>query len=818
MYDSSTDAAIAYGDTLRKELISAVNYTPELQAEFQSIVSLFDKGLAQLGGANLVDALNNVITNLGGDNRNITLGIVNRLYRGEFEAGLRAAGIMSELGWLPPVASYTAVPPTVEAPAELESPTASRERLAEIIQSAKDSSYRAGGKTTPQEEAQYRRAITQAVELVQPEVLAASARAEELQRKAELRSRYANSLDSIINIFTSQKGADKFNAVVSKLNSDIKNSQSRLEAIDGELEGISADLEEATAAVATAESRIQKSPKKKKTESVDPVSARDMAVSNLKYFQRGEARLRREQDVLTKFIERISPISNALDSPAKLDSVFKAINDARNKANQEATHYTKASRQSLLKAKNIARETAAVPPYKILAERARAAAMRLHENKSSLYKAANDVNSEAQERAARQQNAEDMLRFGLYSNDPESVLDALKIISKSNVESHREVAKLLLLAPDFVRSVGFQVVDLRADWAGIYDSGTNTVLVNLAGHNGRGLADVLLHEYLHAATVTYFNNPRNAEQRAAVARINQLRELATVQATKSGMMRYAHVRRGLSNNAEFLTYTLTAPEFQASLATFTPVGQRSLLSRLVDAILSFFGKQNTLLNKSVKELLDFSEMALANFHTFNISSARDLDALSEAAQDIKADIEDKEYFDRLIQDINNDRPQDFYRSESEINKPFDALEEVRRIMPAGMSIEIDDTMVGAMGARRSKPNTIIVNSKLINDLGAGLSVSNAKAAVRTAVDEELAHLASYNVFTEEDFTNIADQMGERMRNLVADMLYSNTEPDFETRQALIAADRESGALRDSDLAAVSLKIGELATALQYCSK
>jgi hypothetical protein len=827
MYDDSTDAAIVYGDTLRNELISAVNNTPELQSELQDIVSLFDEGLSQRQGANLIDALNNVITNLGGDNRNVALSIVQRLRRGELESGLKAAGIMSELGWLPPVARYTAVPPTVEAPAELESPTASRERLAEIIQSAKDSSYRAGGKTTPQEEAQYRRAIAQAVELVQPEVLAASARAEELQRKAELRSRYANSLDSIINIFTSQKGADKFNAVVSKLNSDIKNSQSRLEAIDGELEGISADLEEATAAVATAESRIQKSPKKKKTESVDPVSARDMAVSNLKYFQRGDAKLRREQDVLTKFIERIFPITNALDSPAKLDSVFKAINDARNKANQEATHYTKASRQSLLKAKNIARDTAAAPTYTTLTrraagavdtqasraiidarklkmaadtEKARAAAMRLYENKSSLYKAANDVNSEAQERAARQQNAEDMLRFGLYSNDPESVLDALKIISKSNVESHREVAKLLLLAPDFVRSVGFQVVDLRADWAGIYDSGTNTVLVNLAGHNGRGLADVLLHEYLHAATVTYFNNPRNAEQRAAVARINQLRELATVQATKSGMMRYAHVRRGLSNNAEFLTYTLTAPEFQASLATFTPVGQRSLLSRLVDAILSFFGKQNTLLNKSVKELLDFSEMALANFHTFNISSARDLDALSEAAQDIKADIEDKEYFDRLIQDINNDRPQDFYRSESEINKPFDALEEVRRIMPAGMSIEIDDTMVGAMGARRSKPNTIIVNSKLINDLGFGLSPSNARAVVRTAVDEELAHLASYSVFTEEDFTNIADQMGERMRNLVADMLYSNTEPNFERRQALIAADRESGVLRDSDLA------------------
>jgi hypothetical protein len=44
-------------------------------------------------------------------------------------------------------------------------------------------------------------------------------------------------------------------------------------------------------------------------------------------------------------------------------------------------------------------------------------------------------------------------------------------------------------------------------------------------------------------------------------------------------------------------------------------------------------------------------------------------------------------------------------------------------------------------------------------------------------------------------------MGESMRNLVADMLYSNSESDFAKRQAMIAADLESGALRESDIAA-----------------
>lgn len=882
-YEDNTEAFIEFGDSLRRELIGAVNNSPELEAALQDTAALFNEGLSELKGVGLVDALNNLVSNLGGDNRHIAIGIVQRLYRGEFESGLRAAGIMAELGWLPPVANFNAVPPDTEAPDTLESPTASRERLAKIIQDSKEKAYRSVGSTTPQEEAEYRRTIAQAVELVQPEVLAASARAEELQRKAELRSRYATSLDSLVNVFTTQKGADKFNAVVSKLNSDISGAQDKISRIDTQLEELGVELEVARGRAEKAQS-AQKTPTTKRTKKtarkdlVSPAEFVDMAISNLKYLQRSENKLRREQEVLTKFIERMSPVASALDSPQKLDLVFAAINSALNKARQESTHYTKASEQSILKAQNLVKDAASVSPYKIVAEQAAVATRRLRENRSMFYPAANDVNSEAEMQAARTKNAEDMLRYGLFSNDPESVLDALQIISKSNVESHRDVANLLLLAPDFIRSVRFRTVDLRSDWAGLYDSETNTVLVNLAGHNGRGLADVLLHEYLHAATVTYFNNPRNAQQRAAVARINQLRELALAQASKNGMIRFAHVRRGLANNAEFLTYTLTAPEFQASLATLTPTGQRSLISRLIDAILSFFGKENTLLNKSVKELLDFSQMALVNFHTFNIDSARDYDALSEVAQDIKARAEDLDYFDNVVEDIitRYEGGQDgvFYLAENEADQvpplyevydretgevvwtgirrdiarqvqdrrdnayggyrfavrqadrtsymraidaeetsPIDVFEEIKRIVPDGVSVEIDNTMVGAMGIRRSKPNTIIINQEYIAGLGAGLSEANAKAVVHTAVDEELAHIAANSVFTDDDYLAIAKELGPDMVNRILDMTYSNMESDDAARAALIAADREAGLTGDLDAAAewVRMEMTRMAT-------
>jgi hypothetical protein len=383
-------------------------------------------------------------------------------------------------------------------------------------------------------------------------------------------------------------------------------------------------------------------------------------------------------------------------------------------------------------------------------------------------------------------------------------------LSKSKIESHREVAKLLLLAPDFIRSVKFGIVDLRTDWAGIFDAGTNTVLINLAGHNGRGLADVLLHEYLHAATVSYFTNPRTAEQREAVTRIGMLRELATVQATRRGLMRFAHVRNALASNEEFLTATLTTPEFQTTLASLTPTGQRSLFGRLVDYILALFGKRNKFISNAIKELLDFSEMSLASFHTYNNSMARDYYALSEAAQRIRADLEDREYLNNLLDDIQNGRPEDFYKAESYVNaidgtesgtNKIDVVSEIRRILPDGITLEFDNTMEGQMGARRSRPNSIIVNPDTVNNLVYGLTTANARSAVRTFVDEELAHLASYRTFTDEDFANIAASMGEDMRNEVADRLYSNRIPDYTKRQAAIAADLASGDLQDSIIAA-----------------
>jgi hypothetical protein len=748
MVDDDPETATTYRVSLRDSLIRQINDTPELKRAMKDIALLFHKGFEVLeSGEMIVDVLNNKIVSITGDNRDISMAIVNRL--SGLKTGLRAAGVMSELGWLPPVAKFEAIPPTVEPPASFESPTASKDRLIELVDKAKESAYRAGGKTTPQEEVAYRSKIIEAVRVAQPEIQEAFAAAETLRRKGDLRERYEQSIKSVFN----KMDTETINVAVNKLSQTISNNRSKLDKFDEQIELVNSEITEAglslrnifneinvqrralglgarpeselladlssegefkqpTAAELSSLERPQptatpKQVKVKKTKAAERAQlalpqltdSYNMALSNVRFHTRKKNSVTRDKEVSIALIERLNPLMQRIDDvmvddmseTEKIGTVEAILTRALTgdpADTRAATEYKKASESMKLKASGIVEETTELKGYEKIARMAAPALMKMRNDVTRLNKSVSNVNSAELEQAARIANSEDVARYALESNDPESVLTALRIISKSKVEHHREVAKLLLLAPDFVRSVKFGIVDVRSDWAGIYDSESNAVMVNLSGHNGRGLADVLLHEYLHAATVTYLNDPRTAEQRAAVQRINQLRELAIAQATKKGLMRYAHVRNGLANNAEFLTYTITAPEFQSMLAAMTPTGQRSILSRMIDAILSFFGKKNTLLNKAIKELFDFSQMSLASYHTFNISSRRDIDGIVQIAQDARVAFEDKEFFDSLLERIQSDE----YELEQKMSQAPDTLyfsvSDVEKLnTPSGISLQ-----------------------------------------------------------------------------------------------------------------------------------
>jgi hypothetical protein len=648
---------------------------------------------------------------------------------------------------------------------------------------------------------------------------------------------------------------------------------------------------------------------------------------------------------------------------------------------------------------------------------------------------------------ARAENIAEVQRLGLESGNPNSVVEALKVIAKTGSPRQRLVAELLSTAPDFIRNIRFAIVELDLGFAGLFDRDSNTVVVNLNEHNGRGLVDVLLHEYLHAPTVNVLLDPKTTAQRKAVARIEAIRNFAAANAARLGIDTEPAVRLGLQSNVEFLTYAFTAPDFQNILAGLTLPQQRSILRRIVDAVLSIFGldpKKHMVAADAIQELFDFTKMSLAHSGTFsldgkmralsrssrrdneralaysNLTSAElinnvisrytegDLDTIFEARANaipltekehsrhaelesrkdnltseeiaeakalvtkaaIKSsfnlgplyhatwsEFKDPNKFDpskgqlgthfgsinqardvyamgretgekprmypsfikalkpirledtsedwtlvhtqpavsELLTEqeiktirsstVNNNTKYDIVRNAIERNgydsivylnrtegiynpsisyeeqrspmsdkvfrskfkdaedsyivfrpeqiksaepftgvplqerfnvseqdiryiqagragvSPIDVLEEIKRVVPEGIDLVVDEELEGAMGARRSVPNTIFVNPSKVNGIAYKLSRSDAKAAVRTAVDEELAHLASYRAYTEEDFVQLANEMGDAMVNRVAHRVFEHSIPDYTERQAFITSELESGNLRPSDIAA-----------------
>jgi hypothetical protein len=250
--------------------------------------------------------------------------------------------------------------------------------------------------------------------------------------------------------------------------------------------------------------------------------------------------------------------------------------------------------------------------------------------------------------AARSANSSELNRLGIVSGDPESVLNALRKLAKTGDPNTRIIADLLASMPDLIRNTSFVIGDFDdVRFAGAYMPKSNLVVLNLSGHNGRGVVDVLLHEYIHAATTTLLLNPTTAAQRAAAKRVEQLRKLvkARLDALGYNNKQWADA---LGANDEFLTYALTDPKFQALVKLATPPKQRSLFTRLVESMLEFFG-----INKgdpridTIEELLSFTNM-LGSDTTFQIS-ARSM--IRNEAREVADGMAELREFLRVSQDL-----------------------------------------------------------------------------------------------------------------------------------------------------------------------
>ena len=265
------------------------------------------------------------------------------------------------------------------------------------------------------------------------------------------------------------------------------------------------------------------------------------------------------------------------------------------------------------------------------------------------------ITSEQRPQAIAQNTAE-ATRLGLVDNDPSSVVAALaKIREESSHDNHRLVAELLLEDTDFISQVKFFMGEGTDTVPARYDKmsdGSHEVYINLAGHNGRGLENVLLEEYVHAFLSDVINKPDASltpAQRQAVQRLRGLMQIAKKQFEAETNNNPDIVQKSISyafsNMDDFAASFLLNPDLQSYIKSIeTPSNQRGMFKRIIDSIVSMFRRaigakkltkeESVTFVEAMEELVDLTRSRASDVRPdLNTSLAH---ALSESAKDGRA--------------------------------------------------------------------------------------------------------------------------------------------------------------------------------------
>lgn len=208
-----------------------------------------------------------------------------------------------------------------------------------------------------------------------------------------------------------------------------------------------------------------------------------------------------------------------------------------------------------------------------------------------------------------------------------SILSAIEALDKVPMRL-KEVAALLKSARGILSKANIEIVNLpNTGWAGKYSPESNTIFLNLSASNGRGLADVLVHEMLHAVTVSVINNPQTAGARALVAKLDALR--GRIKAAYKGDSQ--QVLAGLASLEEFVSYAFTSPDFQKAIYEAAP--DRNFFRRFIDFLTRFLtGNPTDQLSKALNDLTKL--VGMANMRPYGTRISEDV-AMSRDQQAVK---------------------------------------------------------------------------------------------------------------------------------------------------------------------------------------
>ena len=208
--------------------------------------------------------------------------------------------------------------------------------------------------------------------------------------------------------------------------------------------------------------------------------------------------------------------------------------------------------------------------------------------------------SQAGQAMANELNTAEAKRLGLVSGDPESVLTALRNIAANKLnKQHSLVAELLLENPSLITAIEFNITELNlGKYAGLFTKHTDgslSVTLNMNGHNGKGLTNVLLEEYLHATLWNTVSQPQEnltQSQQEARSRLENLMGEIREAARENGYAPNSPIMDSLGNIDEFIAGIMLSNELQQEILALGKAknAKKSFFKRIGDAILRFFGK------------------------------------------------------------------------------------------------------------------------------------------------------------------------------------------------------------------------------------
>ena len=442
---------------------------------------------------------------------------------------------------------------------------------------------------------------------------------------------------------------------------------------------------------------------------------------------------------------------------------------------------------------------------------------------------------------ARQQNDADVARLGLKTNDPESVIGALKTIASTEADANKRLlAKLLLENQGYIRQVEFTLDESPLEYAGGFlkaSNGQPMISINLGGHNGRGLVDVLLHEYTHAfvsISVASPNENLNAAQRGSLQRINGILELTRRSAADNGITDPT-LTDGLENVNEFVTHFFTSTEFQGFLkALLPPAKQRGFFSRMVDAVLDMFGlgrsKQSDY-QKAFTDIVDLTKEAVLRapmtpkglINRIAGPASRTLNQVSEAAKAIndtirptqvaaevettavEADIVAEQETESIIQEVTEQdiAPSVNSTTAETLAKVKDMIRMVRRMVPAEFELEIRTDIPYAAAFQGGK---ILLNPNAMSGVVAGLDDVSARGIVEGIMTEEAAHAASYNALTQQELNNYVNTLKESDFDNIIDWYYQTDELKVAAKARIRSEDPTTAAREREGMAEELLRM------------